>query len=40
MEPTCVDDPERSRAYHRRQFRLSALGFAVTVLYLVGWIAT
>jgi len=35
-----VDDPERSRAYHRRQFRLSALGFAVTVAYLIAWLAT
>ena len=35
-----MDDPERSRAYHRRQFRLSALGFAVTVAYLVAWLAT
>jgi len=40
MEPTRVDDPERSRAYHRWQFRLSALGFAVTVVYLVAWLAT
>ena len=32
MEPIRVEDPERSRAYHRWQFRLSALGFAVTVL--------
>ena len=35
-----MDDPERSRAYHRRQFRLSALGFAVTVAYLIAWLAT
>jgi len=40
MEPRRVDDPERSRAYHRWQFRLSALGFAVTVVYLVAWLAT
>jgi STE24 endopeptidase len=40
VEPTRVDDPERSRAYHRWQFRLSALGFAVTVAYLVAWLAS
>ena len=39
MEPTRVEDPERSRAYHRWQFRLSALGFAVTVAYLIAWLA-
>ena len=40
MEPIRVDDPERSRAYHRWQFRLSALGFAVTVAYLIAWLGT
>ena len=40
MEPTRVDDPERSRAYHRWQFRLSALGFGVTVAYLIAWLAS
>ena len=40
MEPIRVEDPERSRAYHRWQFRLSALGFAVTVAYLIAWLAT
>jgi len=38
--PPPLEDPARARACHRRQFRLSVLGFAVSVVYLVGWLAT
>ena len=35
-----VNDTERSRTYHRRQFLLSALGFVLTAAYLIAWLAT
>jgi STE24 endopeptidase len=34
------ETPERSRAYHRWQFRLSVLGFLVTAAYLALWLCT
>jgi STE24 endopeptidase len=32
--------PERARAYHRRQLWIAAAGLAVTIAYLVAWLAS
>src|SRR5262245_34001731 len=35
-----METGERSRTYHRWQFRLSALGFVTSVAYLIAWLAS
>ena len=35
-----MEDRDRARVYQRWQFRLGALGFAITVAYLAAWLAT